>query len=156
FTYDDLKFPEKQSDNEFLPHLWAMRRVGHLLDQIRLNGESKELRDEVVDLGTRYGIVTPYTSYLVLESSERRPMLSSMGPGAVGGIAGNSPARSRMGPEEARNKDRNYAPAPEAPLPDTEANAQRMSGQMDELAKLSAAARGSASAAGSDAVAFSK
>src|SRR5262249_34454944 len=47
--------------------LWAMRRVGHLLDQIRLNGESKELRDEVVELGTRYGIVTPYTSYLVLE-----------------------------------------------------------------------------------------
>src|SRR5499426_1921971 len=48
FMYDDLQFPEKQSDNEFLPHLWAMRRVGHLLDQIRLNGESKELRDEVV------------------------------------------------------------------------------------------------------------
>ncbi|HEY7182990.1 MAG TPA: VIT and VWA domain-containing protein, partial [Blastocatellia bacterium] len=59
FVYDDLKFPEKQGDNEFLPHLWAMRRVGHLLDQIRLNGESKELRDEVVELGTRYGIVTP-------------------------------------------------------------------------------------------------
>ncbi|MGE0131725.1 MAG: VIT domain-containing protein [Blastocatellales bacterium] len=71
FVYDDLKFPEKQSDNEFLPHLWAMRRVGHLLDQIRLNGESKELRDEIVDLGTRYGIVTPYTSYLVLEPGMR-------------------------------------------------------------------------------------
>lgn len=67
FVYGDLKFPETQRDHEFLGHLWAMRRVGHLLDQIRLNGENKELRDEIVALGTRYGIVTPYTSALVLE-----------------------------------------------------------------------------------------
>lgn len=71
FVYEDLSFPEKQTNNEFLPHLWSMRRVGHLLDQIRTNGESKELRDEVVQLGTRYGIVTPYTSYLVLEPGMR-------------------------------------------------------------------------------------
>ncbi len=71
FVYDDLSFPERQTDNEFLAHLWAMRRVGYLLDQIRTNGESKELRDEVVQLGTRYGIVTPYTSYLVLEPGMR-------------------------------------------------------------------------------------
>jgi Ca-activated chloride channel family protein len=71
FTYDNQVFPEKQSDNEFLAHLWAMRRVGYLLDQIRNNGESKELRDEIVQLGTRYGIVTPYTSYLVLEPGMR-------------------------------------------------------------------------------------
>ncbi|MBI1760989.1 MAG: VWA domain-containing protein [Acidobacteria bacterium] len=78
FVYDDLKFPETERDHEFLAHLWAMRRVGHLLDQIRLNGENKELRDEIVALGTRYGIVTPYTSALVLEPgmqvSERMPM----------------------------------------------------------------------------------
>jgi len=90
FVYDDLRFPEKQNDNEFLPHLWAMRRVGHLLDQIRLNGESKELRDEIVELGTRYGIVTPYTSYLVLEPGMRVQPL-----GNVGGISDvKSPRRS--------------------------------------------------------------
>lgn len=83
FVYDDLRFPEKQSDNEFLPHLWAMRRVGHLLDQIRLNGESKELRDEIVDLGTRYGIVTPYTSYLVLEPGMRQQGLIGNRPPAA-------------------------------------------------------------------------
>jgi Ca-activated chloride channel family protein len=38
------------------------------MEQIRSNGEQQELRDEVVDLGTRYGIVTPYTSYLALET----------------------------------------------------------------------------------------
>src|SRR6185436_1219007 len=34
------------------------------------NGEQKELRDEIIDLGTRYGIVTPYTSYLALEEGQ--------------------------------------------------------------------------------------
>ncbi len=67
FTYANLSFPLKEDDNDFLPRLWATRRVGWLMEQIRTNGESKELRDEVVDLGTRYGIVTPYTSYLALE-----------------------------------------------------------------------------------------
>src|SRR5437588_11931810 len=37
------------------------------MEQIRTNGEQKELTDEIVDLGTRYGIVTPYTSYLAVE-----------------------------------------------------------------------------------------
>lgn len=79
FVYDELRFPEKQTEHEFLPHLWAMRRVGHLLNQIKLNGESKELRDEIVELGTRYGIVTPYTSSLVLEPGARNFGLQRLG-----------------------------------------------------------------------------
>ena len=67
FTYENLSFPRTEDDNDFLPRLWATRRVGWLMEQIRTNGEQKELRDEIVDLGTRYGIVTPYTSYLAVE-----------------------------------------------------------------------------------------
>ena len=67
FVYDDAEFPETLAENEFLPQLWATRRVGYLMEQIRLSGESRELREEIIELGTRYGIVTPYTSYLVLE-----------------------------------------------------------------------------------------
>ena len=88
YVYDDLQFPERRSENEFLPYLWAMRRVGHLLDQIRLNGESKELRDEIVELGTRYGIVTPYTSYLVLEPGVVAQRASGLGPGGSGSVGG--------------------------------------------------------------------
>jgi Ca-activated chloride channel family protein len=69
FAYENLRFPSNADDNDFLPRLWATRRVGWLMEQIRANGEQKELHDEIVDLGTRYGIVTPYTSYLALESS---------------------------------------------------------------------------------------
>jgi Ca-activated chloride channel family protein len=67
FAYENLRFPANSDDNDFLPRLWATRRVGWLMEQMRSNGEARELRDEVVDLGTRYGIVTPYTSYLALE-----------------------------------------------------------------------------------------
>ncbi len=69
FSYGDLDFPLRSEDNDFLPRLWASRRVGWLIEQIRLNGETKELRDEVTELGTRYGIVTPYTSYLATDGS---------------------------------------------------------------------------------------
>ncbi|HEX5707188.1 MAG TPA: VIT and VWA domain-containing protein [Pyrinomonadaceae bacterium] len=74
FTYTNLNFPLNETQNEFLPRLWATRRVGWLMEQIRTNGESKELRDEIVDLGTRYGIVTPYTSYLALEPGAAPPV----------------------------------------------------------------------------------
>jgi Ca-activated chloride channel family protein len=67
YSFEDLRFPMREEENDFLPRLWATRRVGWLMEQIRTNGEQKELRDEIVDLGTRYGIVTPYTSYLALE-----------------------------------------------------------------------------------------
>lgn len=69
FAYNELDFPLRSESNEFLPRLWASRRVGWLIEQIRFNGETKELRDEVVELGTRYGLVTPYTSYLATDGS---------------------------------------------------------------------------------------
>ena len=73
FAYENLSFPLNADENDFLPRLWATRRVGWLMEQIRTNGEQKELVDEVTDLGTRYGIVTPYTSYLALEQNANAP-----------------------------------------------------------------------------------
>lgn len=52
---------------EFLPRLWATRRIGELLTRIRLEGTREEWVNEVVQLSIQYGIVTPYTSYLVTE-----------------------------------------------------------------------------------------
>ena len=68
----DVKFPDESGDNDFIPRLWATRRVGYLLDEIRLRGESTELKDEVTDLARKYGLVTPYTAYLILEDEARR------------------------------------------------------------------------------------
>ncbi|HLU46822.1 MAG TPA: hypothetical protein VK116_02020, partial [Planctomycetota bacterium] len=58
-------------DHPEIPRLWALRAIGHLLEEMRLHGEKSELRDEVIRLSKRYGIITPYTSYLILEDDRR-------------------------------------------------------------------------------------
>ena len=68
----DVKFADEAGDHEFIPRLWATRRVGYLLDEIRLRGESRELKDEVTELARKYSIVTPYTAYLIQEDEQHR------------------------------------------------------------------------------------
>jgi len=77
FTYE-VSFPQEANAHDFIPRLWATRRVGYLLDEIRLHGESAELKDEVTDLARKYGIVTPYTAYLIVEDEDRRGVPSAM------------------------------------------------------------------------------
>ncbi len=95
-----VMLPAREEGNAFIPRVWGTRKVGYLLDEIRLRGENPELRDSVIGLARRFGIVTPYTSYLVTEpaaTSERpiepapvdvddlrnraRPVTVSRGPG---------------------------------------------------------------------------
>lgn len=124
---------------DFVPRLWAVRRVGYLIDQIRLNGESSELRDEVVRLGKHYGIVTPYTSYLVVEDGlaaaqppGRPGVPGTPGQGGGGGRRGGGggfgqPGEGGRAPvggvaPSPRRQDAPASglappPAPEAPLP---------------------------------------
>ena len=71
-------FGMHQQDNDFIPRLWASRRIGDLTRQIRLEGGSPALIDQVRDLGLRYGILTEYTSYLVQE-----PEAVAAGPGPL-------------------------------------------------------------------------
>ena len=51
--------------HDFIPRLWATRRIGYLISELRLHGQSQELVDEVVRLSKKYGIITEYTSFLV-------------------------------------------------------------------------------------------
>lgn len=63
FTYEVNFSPDER--NNFVPRLWATRRVGYLIDELRLHGENKELIDEVVRLSKKYGIINQYTSFLI-------------------------------------------------------------------------------------------
>jgi Ca-activated chloride channel family protein len=69
FTYPDQLFREESGESEetFIPRLWATRAIGHLMQQIRLRDEDPELVQSIVNLSTRYGIITPYTSFLIEE-----------------------------------------------------------------------------------------
>jgi Ca-activated chloride channel family protein len=70
FVYEGT-FPEKSESHDFIPTLWAQRKVAVLLDAIRLNGRSQELIQEIRRLGAEHGIVTPYTSHLILEEGTK-------------------------------------------------------------------------------------
>jgi Ca-activated chloride channel family protein len=72
FTYPHQLFSQSsaQEGNDSLaalPRIWATRKIGFLLSQVRLNGPDQETIDQIVKLSIRYGVVTPYTSYLVTE-----------------------------------------------------------------------------------------
>lgn len=68
FTFSaDLASPGSGRRDQYVEVLWAMRRVGFLIDQIDLHGASQELTDELVELSKRYGILTPYTAFLADE-----------------------------------------------------------------------------------------
>ena len=89
FEYEAV-FPKEKEGNSFIPRIWATRRVGYLLDEIRLRGEKKELKEEVARLARKYGIVTPYTSYLIIEDEKDIPIarrsLGRIAPGAAAPI----------------------------------------------------------------------
>lgn len=84
-----VQFPTHEPEHEFLPRLWAQRKVAYLVDEVRLNGENKELIDEITRISEKYGIMTPYTSFLVTENTpdgaasrglRNRRMARAMGP----------------------------------------------------------------------------
>ncbi len=53
---------------DFVPPLWASRKIGYLLQEMRLHGEEPELLEEVVRLSKKYGIVTEYTQFVAVRA----------------------------------------------------------------------------------------
>lgn len=64
----ELASTGRSSSHDFVEKIWATRRVGDLIDQIDLHGQNKELVDELVAISMKYGILTPYTSFLADEN----------------------------------------------------------------------------------------
>jgi Ca-activated chloride channel family protein len=65
YHYDLAATRGADADTGFVARLWATRRTGALLDRVRVEGESSVLVAEVRALGLRYGLVTPYTTFVV-------------------------------------------------------------------------------------------
>ncbi len=108
---------------DFIPKLWAARKIGYLLTQIRLHGENAEWVDAVVKLSLRYGIITPYTSFLVQEHEE---VLSSEGRERAAEEFAAMPTPEVMGEEGVKDAQLRLelggaqsVPAPEEMAPET-------------------------------------
>jgi Ca-activated chloride channel family protein len=73
----DAEFPEVREGTDYIASLWASRKIGYLLDQIRLHGKSDELVQEIVDLSTKYGILTEYTAFLADDDNAVAPTVAT-------------------------------------------------------------------------------
>jgi Ca-activated chloride channel family protein len=91
FTYK-ADFPAENDENKFIPRIWAARKVGYLIEQVRKNGATSELVDEIRTLSIKYGIVNEYVSMLILEDKKtfasaparfEQQFADSVGKGAV-------------------------------------------------------------------------
>jgi Ca-activated chloride channel homolog len=118
-------FPVEATGDAWLPRLWASRKLGHLSRQVRIEGETESLVEEIRSLALRYGLVSEYTSYLVVE------------PGMALADAGPMPVPGRRGIGEAR-----MLPAPMAAPPTSgavavqAAEASRMRREVNSAADL--------------------
>ncbi|MDX1565380.1 MAG: hypothetical protein R3236_08250, partial [Phycisphaeraceae bacterium] len=65
----DLAEESQDQSNIFVEKLWASRRIGEIIDQLDLVGKNQELIEELIDLSTKHGIITPYTSFIADENA---------------------------------------------------------------------------------------
>jgi Ca-activated chloride channel homolog len=63
----DAAFPDRATGNDFIPRLWAARKLGELTRQVRLNGPDPELVEEIRRTALRYGLLSEFTAHLVQE-----------------------------------------------------------------------------------------
>jgi Ca-activated chloride channel family protein len=70
-TYPRQEFTQDSRSGDpqlgVVARIWAARKIGDLLNQIRIKGPDEETIAQIVRMSIRFGIVTPYTSYLVDE-----------------------------------------------------------------------------------------
>ncbi|MEK7470133.1 MAG: VIT domain-containing protein [Planctomycetota bacterium] len=96
FVYE-AGFPKENASHDSIPRLWAISKIGHLMDAIRLKGENEELKKEIVALAKEFGVMTKYTSWLVLEDNARVQQQA----GAAGGrLRGADEALRRIEAED--------------------------------------------------------
>lgn len=126
FSYE-VEFPSQATAHDFVPPLWGERKVAQLLDAIQQNGQKPELIEEVRRLAKEFGIVTPFTSHLIVEEGMR---LAGGGRGLTIGTPASPGAAAARGGEV-------LAIVPAAPAAEAEETAR------DRLLRLGTTDKGS-------------
>ncbi|MCS7187651.1 MAG: VWA domain-containing protein, partial [Armatimonadota bacterium] len=62
-----VDFPDRETQHDFVPRIWAARKIGYLLDEIATKGRNPELIDEIIRLSKEFGVLTEFTAFLVTE-----------------------------------------------------------------------------------------
>ena len=127
--------------NETLPRLWATRKIGTLMDDARHSGRTidPEVKDEIIKLGKKYGIVTPFTAGLITEDESRNsnridnpaPASSRAAADAAGGFSGQLSGEKAVLAARATTQYREASKLPTTNSPN--ANTKLIEGKTFEL-----------------------
>jgi len=66
-VYEDERVENK---HDYVGKLWASNRIAFILTQMDQSGTDEEMITELVKLSKKYGIITPYTSFLAQEHTD--------------------------------------------------------------------------------------
>ncbi|WGL16188.1 VIT and VWA domain-containing protein [Microbulbifer bruguierae] len=94
----DLQFPATDTRNPELERLWAYAAIENIQNRMDYLGHDADSEDAIVDLAVEHGLVTPYTSMVVVEESVFEQL----------GVARNNNARVKR--ERTARENRAVAP----------------------------------------------
>ncbi|PHS30539.1 MAG: marine proteobacterial sortase target protein [Methylophaga sp.] len=80
--------------SEVVSTFWARRKIEHLMDKYRMNGQLDETKDAIVNVALAHHLVSKFTSLVAVEQTIVRPKEANMKSNA---IASNMPAGWKMG-----------------------------------------------------------
>lgn len=83
----DVTLPAHSVRDGFVPRVWARRRVGELLGQIKLGDADPAIVAEALALAHRYGVVTDFTYFALDDEGDMRMTYSDVPVAAVGSAA---------------------------------------------------------------------
>ncbi len=141
----EFKFPailtagSSDESYAFVEKLWAMRRIGEIIDELDLVGQNEEMVNELVALSTKHGILTPYTSFLADEYAAAGDLADvrrqvNRAKYALGRLEEAEGRRAfiqrneKKAFKEATKLDSGFAPVPKAPSADDSASAGKPGG----------------------------
>jgi Ca-activated chloride channel family protein len=133
-----LKTSNGSPANGFVPRLWATRKVAALVEEIRQSSadpasgandaRTKELVEQITQLSLRWGVMTPYTSFIATEPTANLANVPELNLRVLddlaaqsrvrlgaGGVVQEADASRKLSALNAQSSNTVYAVAPSAP-----------------------------------------
>lgn len=70
-TWDSQVSMKTDGQSNGIARLWARKQVEELTDSIMLDGETEELKEQIIELGLKHKLVTEYTSLVAVDKTPR-------------------------------------------------------------------------------------
>ena len=88
----ELELPEHSISESYVPRVWAKRRVGELLQELKLGSTDPAVGQEIEALAARYGVVTDFTHFQKDENGDVHMFVDGVSTAASGQEAVNTSA----------------------------------------------------------------